>query len=656
MTRRLLVVIGDSPAALLSKGLTPDWMRRYYSVGGWFNEVRVLNVLHEQTDYPVPLLNVPREPALEGWRASLPDFYAVPRVGDDAFLEGWPGVPQSWLDAIREFGPHAVRGYDCGWAGWLAVQSARALELPSLVSAHNTMGTCDPVAREASCLMAVSEAVAQACIDAGADPSRVVTVFNRVDRERFHPDGEAADGPDGSPRLLSIARDTEQKNLDRLLAATARVHAELPDLRLVHIGRSDRDWSRWPFVHHLDSVPNADMPKWLRWADCLVLPSLWEGQPVVLLEALAAGTSVVTSNRDSMAEAVIDRWNGLLCNPEDEGDIARAIREISDPGVRNRLAAPARTASEAHDVAVIEARESALYRWLIDGPEPTVSVVLPTYNRAGMLKEAVENVLAQDYPWLELIVVNDGSTDDTPAVLEAITDPRLKVVRRENGGIANALNSGFEAATGEYLTWTSDDNRFQPGALRAMARELALDPELHFVFADYRLVREDGSSQVIRTGPLSELPERNVVGACFMYRRSLADAVGPYRPEHDLAEDYDWWMRANRAGNLRRLARVLYDYADNPGSLTHKRAAEVAEATLRLRAEAGLDNREYNQQLVRLAGSYKQQGMPGRSLGVALKLIRRSPLRGAGWWAGLRAVTPMPILRLSRRVRGLRDS
>ena len=100
-----------------------------------------------------------------------------------------------------------------------------------------------------------------------------------------------------------------------------------------------------------------------------------------------------------------------------------------------------------------------------------VSVVLPTFNRAHLIEAAVRNILAQDYPNLELVVVNDGSTDATAEVLgrleRELADPRLRVLTKENGRVARALNSGFEQARGEYLTWTSDDNAYRPGAISA---------------------------------------------------------------------------------------------------------------------------------------------------------------------------------------------
>lgn len=655
----LLVVTEELPSELQTKGLQPADQRLYYNPGSRFERVAALDwgCAGGWPGGPFEDLQLPADSELHAWLGAVQSDGASLR--DAGFVAGWRGVPSSWRQRIEAFAPSCVRAYGGAWSGWLALQVARQLGVPSLISIHNTTGISPVVMKRAGCLMAVSEAVAAECIKLGADPARVVTVPNRVDRERFTPEGPVAEGPEGEPRILCVARDVPQKNLDRLLAACQALLPRFPKLKLVHIGSSSRDWSRWSFAQHMSSQPNDQLAPWYRWADALALPSLHEGFGIVLIEAMACGTPCVTSNREPMAGLVTDRWDGLLCDPENEADIARALAEIAVPSTRARLAAPARAATEPFDIARVAAREAALYAWLLKAQYPLISVVLPTYKRATRIEAAVRNVLAQDYPRLELVVVNDGSPDHTAEVLEQLqqklADPRLKVIRRENGGVARALNTGFEHATGDLLSWTSDDNEFLPGALSAMARELFMDPTLDFVFADYDLVHDDGTRELTRTGPVHELDERNTVGACFLYRRTLAEKVGSYDPMRNLAEDWDWWRRARTCGNMARLPRVLYAYGDTPDSLTRQHAAAIQEAGMEL---TGIRNdparaTEYRQQLVRLAATYKAGGLPVRSLGVAAQLLKQKPWGGAGWWALTRALLPMPLLRLTRKLRRL---
>lgn len=508
--------------------------------------------------------------------------------------------------------------------------------------------------KEASCVLAASESAAANCIEAGADPARVVTMPPAVDRSLFTPEGEAAAGPQGRPRLLSLEHD----NLDRALQASALATARLPDLRLVQIGG---DKPLPAFAERREGLHENELPAWFRWADALLLPARSDGPVDALARALACGTPCITSNRPPMSEVVTDQWDGLLVDPESADEIAQAIRGVADPAVQARLAAPARTSSESFDSTAVQAREAALYRWLLGRQRPMISVVLPTYNRARLVEAAVRNVLSQDYSNLELIVVNDGSTDATAEILRKLSTDlngsRLRVVSRENGGLPTALNTGFAAATGDYWTWTSDDNAYRPGALSALARELMLDATIGLVYADMLIRDEAGVQRRFVAGPPERLEEGSCVGGCFLYRAELARQVGKYDPGYTLAEDYDYWLRMHRIARFAWLHRVLYDYADAPHSLTRRRFREMQAVQMKLfeREQGGrVDWRQRKfEHLLRHASAAKNHGLPGAAMSAAWAAIRQQPSVARGWWALLRALTPMPLLNLSRRMRGL---
>lgn len=652
-----MVVPEEHPANYLARGFSSAYLSRYF---GGCAAARTL-VLSPQAGPAIdaPDLSVPALPGIEPMQAWLHAAHLLPHhviLDRAALAAGWPGIPSAWLEYLRQQRPSWIRAYGARWSAWVAIQIGEALQLPVVASVHNVHELSRDILPQADVVIAVSEAVASACIAAGCDPGRVVTIFNRVDRELFSPQGEAAPGPEGSPRLLCVARDAEQKNFDRLLAACASLLPRFPGLRLVHAGKSSRDWSKWPFVTHLESIPHVRLPAWMRWADAFVLPSLWEGFGIVFAESLACGLPVITSNRAPMNEIVTDRWDGLLCDPENTADIARAIAELCEPATRARLAAPARTASEPYDIAVIEAREAALYRTLLNPQWPKLSVVLPTYNRRHLIEAAVRNVLAQDYANLELIVVDDGSSDGTAELLDSLCnslgDARLRVLHIPNGGLPRALNKGFAHASGELLSWTSDDNAYRPGALKAMARELLLDPAVGMVFADYEIVSADGTRTPTRAGPASELAARNVIGACFLYRTQIARDVGAYNEELALAEDWDYWRRIAAVSRLYHLKRTLYDYGDTPDSLSRTRPADVMAAAMKVRGVPIPWTPEYHSHMVRLAGAYKTQGLPGRALAAGLRIVRHKPLSASGYKAVVRALVPMPLLRMFRRVRG----
>ena len=220
-----------------------------------------------------------------------------------------------------------------------------------------------------------------------------------------------------------------------------------------------------------------------------------------------------------------------------------------------------------------------------------VSVVLPVYNGAAMVRESLESVLGQSYPDFEVIAIDDGSTDGTGEILEeyARRDDRIRVVHQDNRQIPKTLSRGFRMARGEFLTWTSADNRFKPDFLEKMVSCLVRHPEWDMIYANVDIVGEDGlplrdsewyhgyqspagSEHVHLPSDPSELNvwPNNLVGAAFLYRSRVAWLLGDYSPLRFTTEDYDYWMRVNSAFALRHadFKEPVYDYRFHSASLT----------------------------------------------------------------------------------------
>jgi len=123
-----------------------------------------------------------------------------------------------------------------------------------------------------------------------------------------------------------------------------------------------------------------------------------------------------------------------------------------------------------------------------------VSVILPVYNGGDMLSEAIESCLRQTEKNFELIIVNDGSTDNTQDIIEyyANIDSRIKIIEQENKKLPTALSVGFAAAKGEFLTWISADNIMLPNALEVMKEELENDKDTAMVYTNMRLIDKKG--------------------------------------------------------------------------------------------------------------------------------------------------------------------
>jgi glycosyltransferase involved in cell wall biosynthesis len=222
-----------------------------------------------------------------------------------------------------------------------------------------------------------------------------------------------------------------------------------------------------------------------------------------------------------------------------------------------------------------------------------VSVVLPAYNGAALVPQALDSLLAQSYTNWELIAVDDGSTDQTGAILDeyARNEPRMRVIHQANQKLPRALNVGFSETRGEYLTWISCDNRMHPAFLEKMVRALQSRPDWDAVYANLDLIGEDGaplrnSSQYLtyQTPYGSEhirLPvhptelnvlANNTVGAAFLYRQRAMRLAGEYNPWLHTVEDYDFWMRVNELLYLRHVPfrEAVYDYRFHADSLTSR--------------------------------------------------------------------------------------
>jgi glycosyltransferase involved in cell wall biosynthesis len=269
---------------------------------------------------------------------------------------------------------------------------------------------------------------------------------------------------------------------------------------------------------------------------------------------------------------------------------------------------------------------------------PGVSIVLPVHNGAAYVRDAIESCLAQTYEDLELVLVDDASTDETPAVLAEYEqrDRRVVVVPlTENRRLPGALNAGFGRSSGRYLTWMSDDNRYRPQAIERMAAVLETRPDVDLVYSSYTITDEQWHA--LEPGDVRDfrlLIHWNVVGPCFLYRRTLYEQVGDYSSDAVLAEDYDYWLRASARHTLFWLDDDLYEYRRHDQSLTGtegQRVIDAAQVVLarnlpRLRwASAGDRVRAY----VRLA---RHASIPSRRRAYVLRGLReafRPPFRTA---------------------------
>ena len=218
---------------------------------------------------------------------------------------------------------------------------------------------------------------------------------------------------------------------------------------------------------------------------------------------------------------------------------------------------------------------------------PLVSIVIPAYNHADYLDEAIQSVLRQDYPRIELIVLDDGSTDDTPNVLVHYAG-QLYFETQPNMGQARTINKGWEMAKGEILAYLSADDFLIQGAVSAAVNELQAAPGAVLTYCDFNLVdQESRVLRMIRAPDFSffDMAVRFVCppGPGAFLRRSAFLAAGGWDDTLRQIPDYEYWLRLALQGPFRRIPRVLAGWRVHAESQTFGRAdPEKAEEPIRV--------------------------------------------------------------------------
>ena len=180
--------------------------------------------------------------------------------------------------------------------------------------------------------------------------------------------------------------------------------------------------------------------------------------------------------------------------------------------------------------------------------KPLVSIVTPSFNQARYIEATIRSVLTQDYPAVEYIIVDGGSSDGAVDIIRSHADQLAWWVSEKDKGQTDALNKGFAQATGQILAWINSDDTYEPGAISAAVAYLTAHPEVGVVYADTHFI--DEKSRVIGKFPaaLTDYPRLrqgyvHVPQQATFFRAELWQQVGPLDPDFYFAMDYDLWVR-----------------------------------------------------------------------------------------------------------------
>ena len=191
-------------------------------------------------------------------------------------------------------------------------------------------------------------------------------------------------------------------------------------------------------------------------------------------------------------------------------------------------------------------------------PLPVVSIVTPSFNQARFLEATIESVLSQDYPRIEYMVVDGGSTDGSLDIIQKYAGRLAWWVSEKDRGQTDAINKGFNRATGQILAWLNSDDTYEPRAVGKAVKYLMAHPELGMVYADCNYINEEG--RVIGRFPAAQTDLKrlregysHIPQQTMFFRAGLWQQVGPLDPSFYFAMDYDLWTRIASRSTLRYL-------------------------------------------------------------------------------------------------------
>lgn len=226
---------------------------------------------------------------------------------------------------------------------------------------------------------------------------------------------------------------------------------------------------------------------------------------------------------------------------------------------------------------------------------PLVSIIIPVYNGSNYIKNAIESALNQTYENIEIIVVNDGSTDETEEIVLGFGD-KVRYFHKENGGVATALNLAIEKMEGEYFSWLSHDDEYLPEKIEKQINAILESGDIESVcfteyyldFVDLNLIKPVDYKKytVEQLSSIKYLTLFGLINGCtLLFHKNYFDKFGTFNTELLTSQDYDVWLRMFQESNIILVKEKLVTYRVHKGQIARKYgrfAEELDNITLRI--------------------------------------------------------------------------
>lgn len=263
------------------------------------------------------------------------------------------------------------------------------------------------------------------------------------------------------------------------------------------------------------------------------------------------------------------------------------------------------------------------------GTRPFFTICIPTYNRAQFIAGTVQSALAQTYRDFEIVIVDDGSTDNTLEVMRDLKDPRIRLVQKEHSGGPATRNRCITEARGEFLVWVDSDDHILPQTLELYANELSRDPDIDVLYGDLQVVDENLQPSGLWsyrdyygwTGCLvtDSAIENRIPNVCTMVRKSRYAEVGGYSPDFPRAHDYEFWTRLAPVAVFKKVHTAVGLYRRHEQSLS--KLAKKPDTTFEARAVRAMIERHGLRTLFPFAFSRSEAEAAGEARGLFLAAL-----------------------------------